>query len=120
MLVTWNKLKEEDGAEYLQSYSVVVTIEMRGSNGNVQKRQTNEKRRTFNVDKTRNMFQYNNIEPFMSYTFQVNAELLVNGEQRIVPITQPNTVVSAEAGKIFVYVKIEDDCIDNIKIFLMF
>ena len=120
MLVTWNKLKEEDGAEYLQSYSVVVAIEVRGSNGNAQKRQTNEKRRTFNVDKTRNMFQYNSIEPFMSYTFQVNAELLVNGEQRIVPITQPNTVVSAEAGKIFVYANIEDNCIDNIKIFLIF
>ena len=99
MLVTWNKLEEEDGAEYLQSYRVLVTIEVRGSNGNAQKRQTNEKR-TFNVDKTINMFQYNNIEPFMSYTFQVSTELLVNGEQRIVPITQPNTVVSAETGKI--------------------
>ena len=98
MLVTWNKLEEEDGAEYLQSYMVLVTIEARGSNGNVQKRQTNEKMRTFNVDKTRNTFQYNDTEPFMSYTFQVNAELLVNGEQRIVPITQPNTVESDEAG----------------------
>ena len=99
MLVTWNKLKEEDGAEYLQSYRVLVTIVVRGSNGNTRKRQTNEKRRTFNVDKTKNLFQYNNIEPFMSYTFQVNAELLVNGEQHIVPITQPNTVLSEEAGK---------------------
>ena len=101
MLVTWNKLKEEDGTEYLQSYSVVVTIEVRGSNRNAQKRQINEKKRTFDVDKTRNTFQYNDIEPFMSYTFQVNAKLLVNGEQQIVPITQPNTVVSGEAGKHF-------------------
>ena len=101
MLVTWDKLKEEDGAEYLQTYSVVVTIEGRGSNGNVQKRQTNENVKTFDVDKTRNTFQYNDTEPFMSYTFQVNAKLLVNGEERIVPITQPNTVVSGEAGKFY-------------------
>ena len=104
MLVTWNKLKEEDGAEYLQSYVVLVTIEERGSNGNVRKRQTNEK--TFDVDKTMNMFQYTDIDPFMSYTFQVNAELLVNGEQRIVPITQPNTVTSKEAGTFFQYTNI--------------
>ena len=106
VIVTWDKLKTEDGAKYLQFYQVLVTIEVRKSDGNIQKRQINRQEQTFTVDKTENILHYDNIEPFMSYTFQVNADLLLNGEKRLVPITQPKSVVSAEAGTIIMLMTI--------------
>ena len=97
LVVSWNPLSIEDGAEYLSRYLVRITITQLPQ-ADRSKRAIQQDSTTIEmaVDDTETSLQFS-AKPFTQYTPQVFAELNTNGDISSLPITSPFTVESGES-----------------------